>query len=312
MGFKGERVGRFVLDRKIATVLEGEIWKARDETAGAPAGPYAIKLFYDPDWAAAFRACELPRTVDHPNVCRVADGATAGATTPWIAQEYLEGTTLRDLIAQQKYLPLAGAIPAAIQIVRGLGALHKAGIAHLDLRPRHILLDERGNLKLCEVTSESYRRAVLAKLFDKLHPLPKERADELHAYLPPEQKRGDVAGMASDMYALGTILYEMLTGERPAGFEVKLPSQRDKRIPKVFDEVILRALERSTRARSPSAVGLEQQLFEGISKVGFFLDLKADPVAWVKATPWRDAGQPLGEETGKFRLAFGKLARPKE
>jgi serine/threonine protein kinase len=310
VGFKGERIGRFILDRKAASVPEGEVWKARAD--GGPSGAaFAVKLFYDAEWAAVLRASGIPETIEHPNVARIVDGSTS-ATTPYIVQELHEGVTLRELLAAQRYLPLAGALPAAIQIVRGLAALHKAGLAHYDLRPTNVVLDERGGLKLVDATSEAFRRAVLAKLFDKLRPLPKERAEELSAYLPPEQKKGDVLGGSGDMYAFGVMLYEMLTGERPQGFEVRMPSQRDKRIPKVLDEIVLRSIERSPRARSPSAAGLEQQLLEGIGKAGFYLDFKADPAGWVKATPWRTAGQAVGEETGKFTSTFTRLAKPRE
>lgn len=310
MGFKGEKIGRFTLDRKVASVLEGEVWKAREDGAAAQAA-VAVKLFYDEEWAGVLRASGLPRSAEHANVCRVVDGST-DAPTPYIAQELHQGVTMRELLESQKYLPLGAAVPAAIQILRGLAALHKAGLAHYDLRPGNVVLDDRGLLRLADVTNEAYRRAVLARLFEKLRPLPKERADELLAYLPPEQKKGDVLAGAGDMYALGVILYEMLTGTRPAGFDVRMPSERDKRIPKVFDEVILRALERTPRARSASAVGLEQQVLEGLSKAGFYLDFKAEPAAWVKATPWRAAGQPIGEETGKFRMWFDEAAKPKE
>jgi serine/threonine protein kinase len=309
VGFKGERLGRFTLDRKIGAVLEGEVWKARED--GATTGAFAVKFFYDADWAAALRASGLPRTADHANVCRVVDGAL-DAATPYIVQDLHAGVSLADLLASHKYLPLSAAVPAAIQIVRGLTALHKAGLAHFDLRPGNVIFDERGVVKLTDVSSEKYRRAVIARLFDKLRPIPAQRADELLAYLPPEQKKGDVLGAPGDMYALGTVLYEMLTGTRPTGFDVRMPSERDKRIPKVLDEVILRALERTPRARSVNAIGIEPELLGGLSKAGFYLDMKADPAAWVKATPWRAPGAAFGEETGKFKLSFDELAKPKE
>ncbi len=298
MGFKGERVGRFVLDRKLGPTLEGELWKARTDASGRfgpPAGasgdpPWlAIRFFLDAEWAEALRASGLPATPEHDNVCRFVEGAPAFAP-PWLAREFVEGETLAGALAAQpqRYLPLAVAIPVAIQLLRGLAAFHKAGLAHLDLRPGNVLIGERGHVKLADACTEGWRRAIVARLFHRLRPLPPEHAARLLPYVPPEQRRGEVTGQAADMYGLGVTLYEMLIGERPESFDVRMPSQRDRRIPKVFDEIVLPALERSPRARTQNALGLEQRLLEGVAKAGFVLDLKADPAAWVKATPWRE------------------------
>jgi len=335
LGFKGERFGRFVLARKIGPALEGEIWKARPEAPSpksppsearsggeppgtAPAEPRpiggtepaaAIRLFYDSEWAQAFRATGVPRAPEHANVCRILE-ATPDAPVPFLAREYVEGTSLRDLLAERRYLPLSAALPTALQLARAVGAYHKAGLAHNDLRPANILLDGKGALKIADGMTEGYRKAVVARLMDKGRPLPPERAQAYLPYLPPEQRRGEVLGPAADMYALGVILFEILTGERPEGFEVRMPSQRDKRIPKVLDEASLPALERTPRARTPNALGLAERLLEGISKAGFVIDPKGDPISWVKGTPWKaDTRGGVGDETGRFQSDLTRLAR---
>jgi len=307
LAIKGERVGRFALQRRLGAVMEGELWKARDD-AGHVA---ALKLFYSAEWASVLQATGLPEIPHHVNLCALMDGDLAGSP-PWVATELHEGATLAEILASTRYVPLAAAIPTIIQTVRGLAALHKAGLAHLDLRPSNVLLDERGCVRLREVQTPGYRREVLRRLFDRARPLAAEGVEEMKQYAPPEERRGEVSGAAADVYALGLLIYEMLVGERPEGFELRLPSQRDKRIPKVIDEIVLGSLERSVRARLPDAMAIEPKLLEGLEKTGFHVFPKGDPVTWVKLTPWRDAGKPVGEETGRFTSIFRKLAGRKE
>lgn len=303
MGFKGDRIGRFVLDRKVGRAIEGELWKARSESTEPPA---VVRLFYDAEWAEALRASGVPRTPEGPNVCR-ALGASLETTPPFFAREYAEGASLREVLAARRYLPLSVAIPATVQLLRALAAFHKAGLAHLDLRPGNIFLDERAVLRIADPETEAYRQAVLARLFHKTRPFPEDWRERLLPYVPPEQKRGDVAGTAADMYALGVLLYEIFTGERPEGFEIRMPSQRDKRIPKIVDEIVIPALERSPRARTPNALGLAERFLEGVAKAGFVVAPTGDPIGWVKGTPWRASG--MGEETGKFRADFKRMAQ---
>ncbi|HVY60692.1 MAG TPA: hypothetical protein VHF22_03520, partial [Planctomycetota bacterium] len=124
---------------------------------------------------------------------------------------------------------------------------------------------------------------------------------------------GPIDGPRADMYAFGVLVYEALTGERPSeGFDLKYPSQKDKRIPKALDELVLRCLERSTRARVPSALGVEASLVEGLERAGFQIFASGDAVKWVKATPWRAPSAPVGEETGRFASIFKKLAEEKQ
>ena len=93
---------------------------------------------------------------------------------------------------------------------------------------------------------------------------------------------------------------------------LRTPSQRDKRVPKVMDELVLRCIERTTRMRAPNALGLEAMLLDGLDKAHFSVFTSGEPGTWVRGTPWRRPGMVVGEETGKFTSDFKRLAQAKE
>ncbi|MBI3725312.1 serine/threonine protein kinase, partial [bacterium] len=294
--------------------LEGEVWRARDGQGGPAA---AVKLFTEPGAGESFRAAGIPVTPDHPNLCRVLAG-DPDAHPPFLATDYVEGPTLREVLASERYVPLSAAIPCVIQVLRGLAALHKEKLAHHDLRPENVLIDEKGAVRLSDVLTEAAQRDRLARLSGGRAPGGTPPwAVSILPYLAPELRKtlpaGPLDGPRADMYAFGVLAYEMLTGERPVeGFDLKLPSQKDKRIPKVLDELALRCLERTTRTRTPSALGVEATLLEGLERAGFQVFAAGDAVRWVKATPWREPSAPVGEETGRFTNLFKKLADEKQ
>ncbi len=329
MGVKGQRFGRWVLDRKLGDGLAGEVWKAREE--GNPAAPpAALKLFYEPNCIAIARESPPPETApEHPNICRILD-ADFQSNPPFIVSELVEGVGLRALLEHHRYMPLLAAVPCVIQVVRGLAALHASGIPHGGIKPQNVLLDEHGRAKLADLMPDAYRqelgRRVLEKRVSVLKP---ERAQPVIEYMAPEQRRvlgaprpGTAAAaaaalsasgaaydpFAADMYSFGIMTFELLTGKKPSpGIDFTFPSQLDKRIPKILDEIVMRCLERAPRARLLSAAGLEQQLIEGLDRAGFRLDLFRAPAEWVRSTPWKPVGAPEGEETQKFVAIFKKL-----
>ncbi len=311
MGFKGQRFGKYVLERKLGEGLAGEVWKAKpDEGAPGAGGAVAVKIFDEPGVVGIVRQSPLPRTPGHVNVARVLAGDFE-ASPPYLVTELLEGASLRGLMNALKYVPLAGAIPCAIQMVRGLASLHANNLAHLDLRPENVLIDERGNVKLVDIMPLEYRKELVKRAIEKKVAVQKpERAEALLRYLPPEQRRGQFEPAKGDMFQLGVVLYEMLTGKRPEGFDIRYPSQADKRIPKILDEICLRCFEKILRARLDNAMGLEPMLTDGLQRAGFNIVLAGDPARWVQKTPWMMETGRIGEETGKFKVIFDRLTAP--
>jgi serine/threonine-protein kinase len=150
------------------------------------------------------REARLAARLAHPNVVRVFDvGSDDGR--PFIAMEYVDGETLAELIARQGSLPPAEAAGLAMQICSGLAAAHAAGLVHRDVKPQNLLLGTDGVLKLGDfgiaAGDEGTRLTLAGTVLGTA------------GYLAPEQARGEQVTAAADIYAVGAVLYELLTGE---------------------------------------------------------------------------------------------------
>ncbi len=283
MAFKGEHVGPYTLIRKTGPCLEGEDWKAHDEAGGA----VAVRVYYEPYWIHAFREAGIPEKLpEHPGLDKLLQ--IGDDNRPWISWTFAEGRTLREILERRKYIPLTYGLPIVIQLIRTLAALHEAGVGHHDLRPENVIVDEQGKTVLVRCQTPAYRALTLKKLRDKRAPIKAKLSKALKAYLPPEQSRGEVEnGPTGDMYALGRLIFETLCGELPHPLEMRHPSQRDPRIPKILDKIVIDVLERRVRARTQNACQLEKVLLEGCQRAGFRFDFSGSPLDWVVDTPWK-------------------------
>lgn len=172
--------------------------------------PVAIKLLYpalaaDPDLRARFeREARAAAALTHPHVVAVHDcGEHAG--TPYIVMERLSGTTLADEIAAGP-LPQARVVDLLDQVLSALIAAHAAGIVHRDIKPGNILIGHTGQAKLADFG------------IAKTDGVPHTQAGQIlgtMAYLSPQRVTGQPAGFADDLYAVGVVAYEALTGRRP-------------------------------------------------------------------------------------------------
>lgn len=184
----------------------GEVYRAEDQRLGVSV---ALK-FLPPDLAADPIALarlrdevKLARRVSHPNVCRVHDmGMEAGQ--PFITMEYVDGEDLATLLRRIGRVAGERAIEIAREITSGLAASHAAGILHRDLKPANVMLDRNGQTRVTDfglaITGEEARRT------NEIAGTP--------AYMSPEQLNGEGPSVRSDLYALGLLLYELLTGKR--------------------------------------------------------------------------------------------------
>jgi WD40 repeat protein len=211
----GSRLGPYEIVEPIGAGGMGEVYRAHDPRFGRDV---AIKLLpaafaHDEGRLARFeREARAAGSLNHPNVLTVHDfGFEAGA--PYLVSELLRGETLRRQMEQSRIAP-AKAVAYAAQIARGLGAAHAAGIVHRDLKPENVFVAPGGLVKILDFG--------VAKLPD----LPGTARDGTPGtepgtvlgtvgYMSPEQVRGEPAGHRSDIFSLGVILYEMLSGKRP-------------------------------------------------------------------------------------------------
>jgi tetratricopeptide (TPR) repeat protein len=292
----GESFGeRYKIVEEVGSGGMGQVYKAID---GQLLRAVALKLI-KPDHAARTESLQrfqrellLAQQVSHKNVCRVHDlGEVQGIR--YISMEYIEGQTLEDLIRSVNHLSARQTVALGMQICAGLSAIHDRGIVHRDLKPGNIMVDRSGQALVTDF-GMAYRPgeqkltsagAVLGTL----------------AYLSPEHARGFPTDARSDIYALGIILFEMLTGRRPPADEVSLPlalreadtvcpppSRIEPEVPPVLDPIVLRCLERDASRRYQTVAEVEKALEDAGTALSSSVFMPV-PTAGAKPTPPRRA-----------------------
>jgi eukaryotic-like serine/threonine-protein kinase len=160
------------------------------------------------------REAQSAAALSHPNIVSIFDRGESEDGTYYIAMEYLPGGTLKDRIMSKGALPARTAAAVALQIAEALKCAHERGVIHRDIKPHNILITESGDVK---VTDFGIARAASSSTMTRTGSI----LGTAH-YISPEQAMGEPVGPASDLYSLGVVLYEMLTGELPYDAETPL------------------------------------------------------------------------------------------
>ena len=216
--FPGEVLaGRYEIIRFLARGGAGEVYEAEDRERG---GSVAIKTLH-PELADATgvswlrREVQAARQIEHPNVCRVFD-IVQSERAVFFTMELLPGETLAALLRREGALTERRALPLIRQMVAGLGAAHKAGVIHRDLKPGNIMIVPRpqGPPRVVLMDFGLARHTIADRATARLTQT-SMAAFGTPAYMAPEQIEGRPATPATDVYALGVMLFELLTGELP-------------------------------------------------------------------------------------------------
>jgi serine/threonine protein kinase len=246
-----QRISEYVLDERVGGGTFGEVWRARHHVWTDQL--VAIKIPTDPQYVRNLqREGAAVHGLLHSNVVR-AIGFDPYADPPYLTMEYVPGTSLRPLI-QQKSLQIDEAVAILRQVLAGLAHAHAHGIVHRDMKPENILIHEHAathgysTAGTVKVTDFGLGRAATSTAVGSIaysasmnDPAGREIAGTLD-YMAPEQRAGGDVDLRADLYACGVILYEMLTGERPAGTD--LPSDLNKSVPRHLDEAFKRSYAR--------------------------------------------------------------------
>jgi serine/threonine-protein kinase len=210
------------------------------------------------------REARIAAQLSHPNIVGVFD-AGEDEGRPFIVMEYVEGRTLAEELSRRKRLPAGEAVDLALQVCGGLGEAHAAGLVHRDVKTQNLILRPDGILKIADFGIA--RAAEATELTEAGTVL------GTAAYLSPEQAAGGEVTAAADLYSLGAVLYEMLTGRTPYQFatlaELAL-KQRDEPItpvrdlapdvPAALEDVVMRCLAQNPAYRPGSAAVLAREL----------------------------------------------------
>jgi eukaryotic-like serine/threonine-protein kinase len=245
----------------------------------------ADPVFYD----RFKREQEIGTSLDHPGVMKVY--ADENRSRQYMAMEWVDGRLLRQILSEAKKLPIERAIRITSNIAHALDYIHNHGVVHRDLKPENIMIDKNDNIKLIDfgiAGKEGSRRLTFAKLSQVMG---------TPEYISPEQVKGKRGDGRSDIYALGVMLYEMLTGKAafqgPNPFAIMNdrllnnpvpPRELDPAISPQLQEVIYRAIERDPKNRYPNAREMASDL-EHLDQVG--VAERPELRDWkVRRTPW--------------------------
>jgi serine/threonine-protein kinase len=236
----------------------GEVYRADDLKLGQCVALKFLpaELAGDADRLARFlNEVRVARQVSHPYVCRVYDIGEADGQ-PFLTMEYIDGEDLGSLLRQVGRLPEDRGVELTRQLCLGLAAAHGKGVIHRDLKPRNIMIDARGHVRITD-----FGLAGLAGSFQGM-----DIRAGTPAYQAPEQTAGKEVTYKSDIYALGLVAYEMFTGKKafPAASYAELarshaeespatPSSHVRDLNPAVERVILRCLEKDPALRPSSA-----------------------------------------------------------
>jgi serine/threonine-protein kinase len=283
--------GRFEIIRHLGTGGMGEVYEAIDLQLGRVAlKTIRSSMTGTTEQMSRFKKeVQLARKVSNPHVCRIHDLHLSQSSAPgprhaFLTMEFLEGVTVADRIREDGPLPWREVKKLAIELCEGLQSIHAAGIIHRDLKGRNIMLAVRNGQSCAVLMDFGIARQLTQHTGATSTALTRDGAIVgTPAYMAPEQFEGSGVSPATDVYALGLVLYEALTGKRPFVEDAGTYTGKTRHlvrastvkpgVPRRLDRVIARCLEYDPKRRYPSAKAVEQEL-RGSSIV-----------AWVKQKP---------------------------
>ncbi|QFG23102.1 Stk1 family PASTA domain-containing Ser/Thr kinase [Actinomadura sp. WMMB 499] len=293
--------GRYELDSVIGRGGMAEVYRARDLRLDRTVAVKTLRsdLARDPTFQARFRReAQSAASLNHPSVIAVYDTGEdmIGETSiPYIVMEYVDGSTLRDLLRENTALVPEKALEVTDGILRALDYSHRGGIVHRDIKPANVMLTRNHEVKVMDFGIARAMADSAATMTQTAQVIGTAQ------YLSPEQARGERVDTRSDIYSTGCVLYELLTGRPPFTGDSPVaiayqhvreepvpPSQIDPQIPQWADAIVLKAMAKEADNRYQTATDFRQEL----QRV-----LQGQPVASTAASTMMMGGhQPQGTQ----------------
>ncbi len=259
--FVGKRLdGRYEIQEIIGIGGMSVVYKARDNQENRIVAIKILKEEFvsDAEFLRRFKnESKAIAMLSHPNIVRVYD-VSFGDLIQYIVMEYIEGVTLKEYIAQDGSLRWKDAVHFTTQILKALQHAHDKGIVHRDIKPQNIMVLPDGTIKVTDFGIARFARSDQRTITDKA-------IGSVH-YISPEQARGEKTDEKADIYSLGVMLYEMITGKLPfqaesavsvaimqLQHEAQLPTEINGSIPKGLEQITMRAMQKLPERRYQTA-----------------------------------------------------------
>ena len=267
--------GRYVVEEIVGTGGMAVVYRAWDSEKKRIVALKVLRPEYqtDAEFLRRFsREAEAASKVSHENIVGMYDVGIDGETR-YIIMEYVDGTTLKDMIRRMGHLRPDAVVRMGIRILAAVDHAHKNGIVHRDIKPQNILVDSQGIVKVADFGIARMKAQQTTRVAD----VNSSALGSVH-YISPEQAQGEVADEKSDLYSVGVVLYEMLVGHVPfdgdtavsvalkhVSEEPRSLREQDPRISRALDEVILKALSKKPGDRYQTAAEMAADLRKALS-----------------------------------------------
>lgn len=302
--------GRYEIKEIIGIGGMAVVYKAYDSIDDRTVAVKVLKDEYlsNDDFRRRFKnESKAVAVLSHPNIVKVYD-VSFGDKIQYIVMEYIDGVTLKEYIDQQKVLTWKEAVHFTVQILRALQHAHEKGIVHRDIKPQNIMMLEDGTIKVTDFGIARFANSETRTMTDKA-------IGSVH-YISPEQARGGRTDEKSDIYSVGVMMYEMLTGRLPFEADTAVsvaimqmqkepqhPRDINADIPEGLEEITLRAMQKDPANRYASAADMlsEIERFKNNPSIRFEYKYFVDD----SPTRYVDAINDIkGQETQYFSREF--------
>jgi predicted Ser/Thr protein kinase len=289
----------------LATIAAGGmavVYKAQDRLLNRVVAVKVLRPEYaqDPAFLDSFRReAQAAANLTHPNVVTIYDVGQDGERH-YIVMEHVEGRDLKSIIREEAPFAIGRALDIAIAVSAGVGFAHRAGIVHCDVKPQNVLISPDGRVKVTDFG--------IARAFSNIVPREVETVWGTPHYFAPEQAAGEPPTPASDVYSIGIMLYEMLSGrlpfDGPDHATLAMMHMRDEppplhqinpQVPLQVEQIVRKVLAKEPAARYRSAEHLERILAgyrQGASQATGFQPITVPPASAPPTAPQRERAYP--------------------